>query len=128
MSEPLPLPNHPPAWSNLPAGWTGHFNTIVAALDSLATGQWTCTQVKQKFGGLRFYYSLTESVPAETAREIREMVAAVEESTLSLCEICGQQAVLRKANPYWWRTLCDAHDGSMDEVDAPLRVRGDSDE
>lgn len=127
MVEPLPLPNHPPAWSNLPVGWTGHFNTIVAALDDLAPGQWTCTQVKQK-AGLRFYFRLSDGVPAETARQIREIVTAAEESTLSVCEICGQQAVLRKANPYWWRTLCDAHEGSMDEVDAPLRVRGDSDE
>ena len=123
----VPLPNEPWAYSYVPRGWVGSVNTITAALTNVAPG-FKVVQIKQKFGSLRYYYELPDDVSGETAAEVAEMVRAVEDAALTRCEICGAAGRLRKENPYWWRTLCDEHEGSREEVNVPLRVRGDSDE
>ena len=53
-------------------------------------------QIKEKFGGLRFYcdfeWGLDES--------------KLEERSLSICEECGRPGELRTIG--WWKTLCDS--------------------
>jgi hypothetical protein len=64
-------------------------------------------QIKEKFGGLRFYcdfeWGLEES--------------KLEERSLSICEECGRPGKPRGGG--WIKTLCD----SCDEPDARLRRR-----
>lgn len=62
-------------------------------------------QVKEKFGGLRFYYRGGDDV-------IRGMVRMAESWAARTCEICGSPGELRSGT--WLRTLCDEHDTPVD--------------
>ncbi len=57
-------------------------------------------QVKEKFGGLRFYvYGATH--------EVQERIRQAEEESYKVCENCGsREGVTVKPRPYWIRTLC----------------------
>jgi len=55
-------------------------------------------QVKEKFGGLRFYMS-TET------EEMSKVIAEAEKTAWKTCEFCGDPGILRRGN--WIRTLCE---------------------
>ena len=63
------------------------------------------TQVKEKYGTLRFYMSF------ET-EEIQRLIATAEALSAQTCEQCG--AVGRQRNGGWIKTLCDSCDGGQD--------------
>ena len=58
-------------------------------------------QVKEKFGGLRFYMTW------ETPR-LEERIFQAGAASYRICEECGNPGQLR--NSGWLRTLCDAHE------------------
>ena len=57
-------------------------------------------QIKEKFGGLRFYVSLC-------SKELQDMIDAAELKSFSTCEVCGEKGEVRYRK--WIRTLCDEH-------------------
>lgn len=57
-------------------------------------------QIKEKFGGLRFYYSGGNSV-------IDALVSQAENASYKICEQCGQPGRARHGG--WIKTLCDDH-------------------
>lgn len=57
-------------------------------------------QVKEKYGGLRFYYTGGDDV-------IEGMVSLAETLSFRTCEICGSPGKPRRDG--WVRTLCDSH-------------------
>lgn len=57
-------------------------------------------QVKEKFGGLRFYYSGGD-------RACREAVTAAEGRSMSICEVCGQTGTL--GGEHWLSVRCLDH-------------------
>jgi len=57
-------------------------------------------QIKEKFGGLRFYYDGGDD-------EISGMVQMVESIASITCETCGAPGKSRSGG--WIRTLCDQH-------------------
>lgn len=57
-------------------------------------------QVKEKYGGLRFYYHGGDD-------EIAGMVRMAEHMALRTCEECGKPGKTREGG--WIRTLCDEH-------------------
>lgn len=59
-------------------------------------------QVKEKFGGLRFYLG---GVAVEIADEIFAIVDAAETMSYKICERCGDMGEPRKGG--WIKTLCD---------------------
>ena len=60
--------------------------------------QVTISQVKEKFGGLRFYtYGGNDYV--------RGMIDFAESMSYKICEDCGNPGVLSTEG--WWRTLCE---------------------
>ena len=61
--------------------------------------QFFVTQVKEKFGGLRFYIG-------GAPMEIHDMITEAEEKSYKICEICGKPGKLYSDRP-WWRTLCN---------------------
>jgi hypothetical protein len=63
--------------------------------------QVVATQVKEKFGGLRFYYNGGDDV-------IDGMVRMAESWAAYTCEECGAPGQTRGGG--WIRTLCDDHD------------------
>jgi len=57
-------------------------------------------QVKEKFGGLRFYVG---SAPSW----IHDLISEAEEKSYTICEFCGEKGKLR-SDLGWIITLCDA--------------------
>lgn len=63
--------------------------------------QVVATQVKEKFGGLRFYYEGGDDM-------IDGMVRMAESWAACTCETCGNPGHMRTGG--WIRTLCDLHE------------------
>lgn len=57
-------------------------------------------QVKEKFGGLRFYIGKGNDI-------LWSIISTAETASLSICEICGEPGKLRDGG--WIKTLCDTH-------------------
>jgi hypothetical protein len=67
---------------------------------------YTLTQIKEKFGTLR-YYIMTES-PA--VGRIYALIKEAEFEAEHTCEMCGGQDAALRRNIFWWKTLCDSCD------------------
>lgn len=61
-----------------------------------------CIQVKEKFGGLKFY------VGAIVDDELATVIDAAEERSRHTCQECGRRGRMRRFGN-WWSTLCDRH-------------------
>jgi len=57
-------------------------------------------QIKEKFGGLRYYVS-------GAGQEAHDVIAAAEEEAARTCDICGEPGELRRGG--WLVTRCDKH-------------------
>lgn len=57
-------------------------------------------QVKEKFGGLRFY------VGHNASDRLNHMIANAEDKSFHVCERCGEPGKIRK-DLSWLKTLCD---------------------
>lgn len=60
-------------------------------------------QVKEKFGGLRFYIN-------SASNEVHDIITESQRESYAVCETCGEPGSLRK-DIGWWKTLCDEHHG-----------------
>jgi hypothetical protein len=57
-------------------------------------------QIKEKFGGLRFY------VCGDISPEMHELISAAEKESFEICENCGEPG-RNHGGHYWIKTLCD---------------------
>ena len=80
-------------------GWYPMVKTII---DELITLGWNrkISQVKEKFGGLRFY-----AVDIPDGGDV--IIAKYETLSYKTCETCGKEGSRRKGD--WIKTLCDEH-------------------
>lgn len=69
-------------------------------------------QVKEKFGGLRFYYHGGDA-------EVSGMVRMAEVWAAQTCETCGESGTLRHGG--WVRTLCDKHEDEYQTKQKSMR-------
>lgn len=69
--------------------------------------QVVAVQVKEKFGGLRFYTNGTDDV-------VRGMISMAETMSFRTCEVCGNPGKVRHGG--WITTLCDEHAKGREEV------------
>lgn len=67
----------------------------------------TVNQVKEKFGTLRFYYSIPSDTDSNLVNEIDEVVDKYYRKSEVTCEVCGQQGKLRQ-DTVSWEVLCDS--------------------
>jgi hypothetical protein len=67
-------------------------------------------QIKEKFGGLRFYVHFVEDGAQEgaNAKDFYELIYEYERKSFEICELCGEKGILRIDRP-WLKTLCDKH-------------------
>jgi hypothetical protein len=65
-------------------------------------------QVKQKFGGLRFYVSHSHRTDA-----IRQRIGVAGLESVRTCEVCGQPGSRREGD--WSPVVCDEHAGLLAE-------------
>jgi len=97
-----------------------------AGLDRDSDGWPRATQVKEKFGTLRFYVDVTAPPkvedlevdqatapsgfiafrPVASVKAIRDLVETAEAASATICEECGAPGSLRQGG--WWHTYCDA--------------------
>ena len=94
----------------VPRGWYGFaqpygWSLLVAALhDALVARHpdYQVFQVKEKFGGLRFYCSVDREPDAA------ELIAQAEQQAQQTCQLSGQQGARLRTNQRGWSaTLCD---------------------
>lgn len=64
-------------------------------------------QVKEKFGGLRFYYRLPETVREAERDNLFDLVGDIEEQSFQICQDCGQPGT-QTTDRRWRLTLCQA--------------------
>ena len=99
-------------------GWWPILAELDVALAAIAP-DYLVEQVKEKFGGLRFYATpdrfgrhgagvASEPLSSEAAAEFRRLVDEAERRSFVTCEICGQPGKTRKARG-WLKTVCDHH-------------------
>ncbi len=64
-------------------------------------------QIKEKFGGLRFYYAVPENWTVEQSEAFHIRADEAEGASIVTCEVCGETGKTRGGS--WIRTLCDKH-------------------
>lgn len=81
----------------------GWFNLIKELIEDLIALGWDkqTYQVKEKFGGLRFYINTG-------SKEIFDRIIKAENDSYEICERCGQKGEIR-TDLGWYYTLCDNH-------------------
>jgi hypothetical protein len=93
---------HPWCWSGVDAGWLPLLDRLATDLKALGW-KGKVAQIKEKFGGLRFYAEDTEP-PMEARIRLAELESA------RTCEVCGRPADLGPiAGGSWIQTLCAIH-------------------
>jgi hypothetical protein len=80
-------------------GWEPLIRALSEKLEPLGV---VATQVKEKFGTLRYYADVPETCDYNATYML---IDESERASASICEQCGQPGTLRKGN--WWRTACD---------------------
>jgi ribosomal protein L37AE/L43A len=81
----------------------GWLPLIKELIEKLITAGWNkeICQIKQKFGGLRFYVN-------DASDECHKLINEYEAKSKVTCETCGEPGVLR-INNSWLYTSCDKH-------------------
>lgn len=86
-------------------GWEPLVRELSAALEALIVKlpdgereNYRAMQVKEKFGGLRFYMTCSTD-------EMQALIDEAERKSYETCEACGQQGCVRKGS--WIRVRCD---------------------
>lgn len=91
-------------WPGVGEGWLPIIDRLCTALqldiDLNKTEQVEVMQIKEKFGGLRFYTG-----PA--TKEQHDLINKAEKEADATCDVCGEPGKLRHGN--WMVTRCDAH-------------------
>jgi len=75
---------------------------LVTEMERAWGHQFEVLQVKEKFGGLRFYVNCRRN------EAIRQRIGIAADESFHTCEVCGQPGTLREER--WIKTLCDEHD------------------
>ena len=76
-------------------GWS---KLVTKAYKACAENDVCILQIKEKFGGLRFYVG---SAP----NEVLDIITEMEKKSVKTCEICGDVGKIRSVS--WLTTLCD---------------------
>jgi len=96
-------------WFAVKEGW---YDMLKELIDRLLILGWNkrINQVKEKFGGLRFYVS-NEDMPEGGW----DLIQKYEIKSRTICEYCGDYGDLRKGK--WIKTLCDKHSEGREKFD-----------
>lgn len=92
---------------NVGDGWQPIIEKLHSQLLDLDPG-YQILQIKEKFGGLRYYFSGSKDYPADpdTYEQMTRLVDEAELESIRTCEDCGNDGCEQSIGG-WWRTLCD---------------------
>lgn len=65
-------------------------------------------QIKEKFGGLRYYVDIGIDVDEKIWRAIQDAIDEAEERSFEICIFCGEPGEVQK-NRGWLRPICEEH-------------------
>jgi hypothetical protein len=91
---------HRDGWFDLLWRLCDRLEPVVAVVERETGRRFEVLQVKEKFGGLRFYVNYQNDL-------ISTLIEASRFESLHICEVCGQPGQLRAGN--WIETLCIDH-------------------
>ena len=80
------------------SGWRGLIERLYALCD---TEEVSVFQVKEKYGGLRFYVGVASD-------RVLDAIEAAESESMTICETCGEPGKPVE-DAGWWRTTCETH-------------------
>lgn len=119
------------AYPGVEKGWLWLIDELCKGLqfdtDQNGYPQVKALQVKEKFGGLRFYYTSIE--PKDAKRDTVEhhygvqsgMVRMIESLSYVICEFCGKPGAKIDSPRGWRKTLCSECGAKYKEGKAPWR-------
>jgi hypothetical protein len=93
---------HDDGWFDIVWRLCEDLEPLVTEMGQAGGRQFEVLQVKEKFGGLRFY------VNCRKEEAIRQRIGAAAQESFRTCEVCGHPGTLREGD--WIKTLCDEHD------------------
>lgn len=89
-------------------GWAGMLYALRNYLETLSQSIHV-DQVKEKFGGLRFYFHVETDIDSDDFNGIQDAVDAIESMSYTTCYVCPSRAT-HQGEGYWVRWFCDEHD------------------
>lgn len=93
-------------------GWIGQYSSpegwdeLVAELNLRMREidpDYELNQVKEKFGGLRYYF--TSTLTGEQRQKLNALAHTAEAASLSICQVCGKHGA-KQTTRGWVATLC----------------------
>ena len=90
--------------NNVGPGWHGLIRDLEEKLNAIDP-DFTIQQVKEKFGGLRYYADTSQ---LDEFTNFHGLIAKAEADSFTMCEECGKPAEPRSLHG-WVKTLCDEH-------------------
>ena len=88
--------------SNVGEGWHPILRELEEELNKIDP-EFILLQVKEKFGGLRYY-----AHPHEPNPSFQQAINVAEAKSERSCEMCGEPGE-NKATHHWLKTLCETH-------------------
>jgi len=73
--------------------------------------EYKLSQVKEKFGGLRYYVG---PIPKDLATQFYATVGEFEDKSYQICQVCGEPGHLQLIGT-WYYTLCQVHGDETSE-------------
>lgn len=104
-----------PVWRGVDCGegWEDIIRSLHADLVKLFP-DYKVIQVKEKFGGLRYYVDIPYN---DSSMAAYSRIGYAENESLRTCEVCGEAGTTgtSKNNRFWIRTLCDKDREALDK-------------
>lgn len=66
-------------------------------------------QIKEKFGGLRYYVTLSDDVTEEQRNQIYDLIDKAEARSVETCDVCGNPGEHGTTSRGWIVTRCNEH-------------------
>ena len=108
------------------SGWYGLIMPIIIELNKFnkeqKTNAWEDlkpSQIKEKWGGLRFYCSPSEHIP----EHIYKMIKKAEELSYHICEKCGSPKDVGRTTSGWITTLCKIRNTFCYKDTAKMKIK-----
>lgn len=89
-------------WISCDAGWYPIITDLDRRLAAIDPG-YELHQVKEKFGGLRYYFCASDQSCHD---DMRGLVTEAQERCVTTCETCGKPGSLHTSRRAWVKTLC----------------------
>jgi hypothetical protein len=86
-------------------GWNRLINPLVLRATEIGA---RVDVIKEKYGGLRFYWTPEDNGDTKAEIELEDMVRQAEEESFHTCEMCGAAGNLMLKGS-WYKTLCPEH-------------------